>query len=72
MHFHYYTIRINVLETSTKTNCSLVQREEHSNACKTPQAALGDALPETTFGFQISPGIKDNVLLLPLPYHTGL
>lgn len=72
MHFHYYTVCINVLETSTKTNCSLVQREEHSNACKMLQAALRDALPETTFGFQISAGIKDNMLLLPLPHHTGL
>lgn len=51
MHFYCYTICINVLDTSTKTNCSLVQREEHSNVCKTLQAAIRDGLPETTFGF---------------------
>lgn len=50
-HFCYYTICINVLETSTKTNCSLVQREEHSNVCKTLQAAIRDGLPGTTCGF---------------------
>lgn len=51
MHFYYYTICINVLETSTKTNCSSVQREEHSNVCKTLQAAIGERLPLTALGF---------------------
>ena len=72
MHFYYYTICINVLETSTKTNCSLVQREEHSNVCKTLQAAIRDCLPVATFGFSDLSWHKGQYSLAPsLPSCTG-
>lgn len=46
-------------------NCSLVQREERSDVCKTLQAAISNHLLKQHLDFQLFPGIKRNTLLLP-------